>query len=400
MEREKTAQHQSSVKPWRDALCGGITVFLVTAVCNTVMYYYASRELLHELQEMLLHVARTAAVMTDGDLHQTFKNIDATDFLARMHAIRIPYYVGLLFAFGLSVLVSCIIYHIRKGHTERSSMRHKQRDMMMDFHCYMSDVIQAVTNISFKIDGKTAQIAGMAQTSAEKTIDAQRVIQGSSDKMQAISDSVARLLQVLHGLSHTMDSHANSLKTQISSAIQSTNYSQQMGTVMKNISGVVGIINDITDRIDLLSLNAAIEAARAGESGKGFMVVANEIKSLSAQASESAGTIAKHICDMDKMVSSALASMNNTSGLEQQVDIITQQTQTVITEQQEIVNYINEDIQDVTARALQMIEMVHIIAEMANDTGAKTMHMHKDVHMLHEQNSSLNEEVQNFITKL
>lgn len=511
---------KKEIKPWRDGIVVGIATFFVTFTCSTVMYVYAQNGLLHEVQETLLHVARTAAVMTDGDLHQTltdnsqkgspdylrvqkpyreilsvnsdikyiytviekndkayfiidtgqeagrenipekdrkttanimeeypdippimFKalrerqemaenetytdewgtfvsayvpiyngqkeyigivgaDIDATDFLARMHAIRLPYLVGLLFALIFSAAMAVVIRYVRAAHMARLASRTEQLTALRKFHRHISDVTRMVADISFKIDGKTAQISGMAQTSMEKTILAARSIQGSSDKVQSIADAAERLLQVVQGLSGTMDAYAQSLKENIQRMTQSRDTSQQIVGAAKNISSVVDIINDITERIDLLALNAAIEAARAGDAGKGFAVVAGEVKMLAGQARQSTGRIANNISEMNEVVRRALSSMEDTGEIQAHIDVLTQKTQQVISEQQDIVQDIHEDIKDVTQRSAEIIDMVNVIAEMSSDTSTKTTHMHKDVHRLYEQNSALNVEVENFVRKM
>jgi methyl-accepting chemotaxis protein len=63
----------------------------------------------------------------------------------------------------------------------------------------------------------------------------------------------------------------------------------------KTISAFITVINDITDRINLLSLNAAIEAARAGDQGRGFAVVADEIGKLAVATSDNAGEISSQL---------------------------------------------------------------------------------------------------------
>lgn len=89
----------------------------------------------------------------------------------------------------------------------------------------------------------------------------------------------------------------------------------------KEIIGIVGIINDISERINLLALNAAIEAARAGESGRGFAVVADEISKLADQTASSIKEIDKNVSGSNKDISEGMASI--TSAVETIRGIIT-----------------------------------------------------------------------------
>ena len=65
-----------------------------------------------------------------------------------------------------------------------------------------------------------------------------------------------------------------------------------MGKRAGEIGGIVGTINMIAERTNLLSLNASIEAARAGEAGRGFAVVAEEIRNLANRAAQATAEIA------------------------------------------------------------------------------------------------------------
>lgn len=83
--------------------------------------------------------------------------------------------------------------------------------------------------------------------------------------------------------------------------------------------GIIAIINDISDRINLLSLNAAIEAARAGDAGKGFAVVAEEISKLADQTASSTKNIDSLIKANSKEISLEMDNLESTTGILKQI---------------------------------------------------------------------------------
>ncbi len=123
-------------------------------------------------------------------------------------------------------------------------------------------------------------------------------IKGQFDNINTVSERI----EELDVLIDTMVNNAGETLTSTSDIVKQANIGKDsmdgMNSSMSNITksydamkGTVQIISDISDKINLLSLNAAIEAARAGESGRGFAVVADEISNLAVGTAESIKTI-------------------------------------------------------------------------------------------------------------
>jgi len=138
---------------------------------------------------------------------------------------------------------------------------------------------------------------------------------------------------------------------------------------------VTEIIRDISDKTNLLSLNASIEAARAGEAGRGFAVVADEISKLADQSMESIGSIGNILNEMKRRVDDSLAAVTGLSNANSMQNNMIHETENVFREILDRMDgvkvksfTVTEGIKDVQRINREIVDAVHRITEFSEKT--------------------------------
>ncbi|WP_371128583.1 methyl-accepting chemotaxis protein [Pseudomonas sp. NFACC32-1] len=191
----------------------------------------------------------------------------------------------------MSQALSTMVEHIRKASHEVNSRAQALSGLSSGAYEGMEQQSGEITSMAGAVEEFSATSANIADNMG----NTQRLAQENAQQTQIGRTS--------------MDEASSSLE-QIAGALNSTaTVINTLGQRSQEIGGIVGVITSIAEQTNLLALNAAIEAARAGEQGRGFAVVADEVRSLASRTRQATDEISSMITSIQQETGNAISTM-------------------------------------------------------------------------------------------
>ncbi|WP_083256134.1 methyl-accepting chemotaxis protein [Domibacillus iocasae] len=341
-----------------------------------------------ELEKMCLDVLNTESAKAAQQAANLKVTILLVSILAVILGLALAFYISRIIAGPVSKVAEAA-KQIADGDFSFADINLKNRDEIGDmansFNVMkqnLREVIREVNESSEQIAASSEQLtAGAEQTSQateQITASIQEVANGAENQTVSVEESSKSLEEVTQGIQHMAENSSSIAESgtqlsekakqggeyveqtvqQIHAIHQSVDVSDEVMKLLDNRSQEIGaiteVITSIADQTNLLALNAAIEAARAGEHGKGFAVVADEVRKLAEQSQQSSTQISQLIKEIQVDMVRSTDSINQVKvGVQQGLGIV-ENTQSTFNEILNSMDNISSQISEMAATAQQM----------------------------------------------
>ncbi|MDX1762829.1 MAG: methyl-accepting chemotaxis protein [bacterium] len=361
---------------------------------NRIRAFVAAIEYLVVMEKETMEAIRLESLQVSQNARSRVRDV----ILMTRGASGLALIIGLLISFGLSRMIVAPI-HRAVAMTRRIAAGDLSHDAL-DSHC--TDEIGAMlTSLNTmagnlrsmfeKIQGAALKLSSASEAMAESSTQIAKgtevqskssgQVASAAHEMRASATRVAEHAagvaasaktanQVAHQGGEVVSKTIESMKTIARASRDSSQVIATLGARSQEIEKIIRVIDDIADQTNLLALNAAIEAARAGEQGRGFAVVADEVRKLAERTTQATKEVGGTIAAIQSETARALETM---ASEEAAVDNGGRLTEAA-----------GEALARIVAQVEEVSDMIEQIASAAGEQSAAAQQISKDIETMAE----------------
>jgi len=263
--------------------------------------------------------------------------------------------------------------------------RSERLEMANTFEHTIEGVIATIASSATELQATAGAMVSTSMATTEQSVAVATAAKQMSESVHAVATATEKMRAASRGIESQIDGSTSLARSAVEEVESAKTTVDTLAQASREIGQVVKLISEIAKQTNLLALNATIEAARVGEAGKGFTVVASEVKSLSRQSAGATETIAATVASIQTAARQgvdAIARIDRAiHGFEEATTVIDRN----VADQRRVSEAIDDTVRDAARGTDDVTRNIDLVATAARETTEAAHAVHRTASDVAEQ---------------
>ncbi|EGP08561.1 methyl-accepting chemotaxis sensory transducer [Bradyrhizobiaceae bacterium SG-6C] len=269
-----------------------------------------------------------------------------------------------------------------------------------DFEKLIGELVGSLSSSSTELEAAANTLTSTAEVTGRTSGEVASASQEVSSNVQSVAVATEEITSSVGEIGRQVQESSRIATDAVRQAQKTDTSISELSQAAARIGDVVKLITAVAEQTNLLALNATIEAARAGEAGRGFAVVASEVKALAAQTAKATDEISAQVAGMQTATQESVSTIKEIGKTITLISEISQTIAAAVEEQGAATQEISRNVQQAASLSGEVANSIADVSRGAGETGAASGQVLSAAQMLSTDSNRLKIEVEKFLTNV
>ncbi len=282
--------------------------------------------------------------------------------------------------------------------TSREERARRIEKMTQEFDAGISELLSGLSSSATQMKSTAGSMSQIADDTNNRATAVASAAHEASANVQTVATAAEELSSSIAEIGRQVAHSSNTSKRAVDQVNATNEQVKGLARTAQQIGAVINLISDIAEQTNLLALNATIEAARAGEAGKGFAVVASEVKSLATQTAKATEEISQQIGGVQTETDAAANSMDAIGKTINELDEVATAIAAAVDQQGAATGEIARNVEGAASGTQEVTANITEVTKAAGETGTSAVQVTDVASELNTKADQLRAQVEKFLS--